>query len=194
MAHELPIAGQPPRERADAVRNRARVLAAAAEVFAAHGVAGLTLDAVARAAGVGKGTVVRRFGDKSGLVVALLDERERRLQDAMMFGPPPLGPGAPPKERVLAFLDAYLRFLEADLELCTLSETASPGARYRIGAYRFWHQHLSLLCADRSDPEHLAHALLAVVASELVSALRAEGYDWDRIGAGVRELAGRVLA
>lgn len=194
MTHELPIAGQPPRERADAARNRARVLAAAAELHAKHGVDGLTLDAVARAAGVGKGTVVRRFGDKSGLVVALLDARERELQDAMLFGPPPLGPGAPPKERVLAFLDAYLRYLAENLELSTLSETASPGARYRIGVYRFWHQHLRLLCAGKPDPDHLAHALLATLAGELNTALVDAGYDWDRIRAGVRDLAERALS
>lgn len=194
MTHELPIAGRPPRERADAARNRARVLAAAAELHGKHGVDGLTLDAVARAAGVGKGTVVRRFGDKSGLVVALLDARERELQDAMLFGPPPLGPGAPPKERVLAFLDAYLRYLAENLELSTLSETASPGARYRIGAYRFWHQHLRLLCSEKPDPDHLAHALLAMLAGELNTALVDAGYDWDRIRAGVRDLAERALS
>lgn len=189
----LPVLGQPPRERADAARNRVRVLAAAAEVFAAHGVDGLTLDAVARAAGVGKGTVVRRFGDKSGLVVALLDEREKELQAAMLSGPPPLGPGAPPADRVRAFLDAYLAYLAENLELSRLSETASPGARYRIGAYRFWHQHLRLLCVDLPDAGHVAHILLAALGGELNAALLDAGYDWDRIRAGVRDLADRVL-
>lgn len=189
----LPVLGQPPRERADAARNRARVLAAAAEVFAAHGVDGLTLDAVARAAGVGKGTVVRRFGDKSGLVVALLDEREKELQAAMLSGPPPLGPGAPPADRVRAFLDAYLAYLAQNLELSRLSETASPGARYRIGAYRFWHQHLRLLCVDLPDADHVAHILLAALGGELNAALLDAGYDWDRVRAGVRDLADRVL-
>lgn len=193
MTYELPVAGQPPRERADAARNRAKVLAAAAEVYAAGGVDALTLDAVARAAGVGKGTVVRRFGDKSGLVVALLDARERELQQAMLSGPPPLGPGAPASQRVLAFLDAYLSYLAENLELSTLSETASPGARYRIGAYRFWHQHLTLLCVATPDPAHLAHLLLAAVAGELNTALVDEGYEWSRIRAGVRYLAERAL-
>lgn len=193
MTFELPVAGQPPRERADAARNRAKVLAAAAEVYAAGGVEALTLDAVARAAGVGKGTVVRRFGDKSGLVVALLDARERELQQAMLSGPPPLGPGAPADQRVLAFLDAYLTYLAENLQLSTLSETASPGARYRIGVYWFWHQHLTLLCAGTPDPQHLAHLLLAAVAGELNTALVDEGYDWNRIRAGVRYLAERAL-
>lgn len=60
--------------RADAERNRQRVLAAAREVFARRGLeAGL--DEIARHAGVGTGTVYRRFPDKTALVTALFEER-----------------------------------------------------------------------------------------------------------------------
>lgn len=136
----LPVAfGRPPiKERADAARNRRRVLAAAAELVAERGVEGLSLDAVAVRAGVGKGTVFRRFVDKSGLAVALLDDRERALQQEVLAGPPPLGPGAPAGRRLHAFLAAYLDYAADNLELVRMSETASPGARYRIGSYRFW--------------------------------------------------------
>lgn len=161
----------PPKERADAARNRAKVLAAAAELFAAHGVESVSMDAIAAAAGVGKGTLFRRFGDKAGLAVALLDERERELQDAILFGPAPLGPGAPPGDRLCAFADAYLDFTLAHLPLVRMSETASPGARYRIGAYRFWHRHLTILLDGESDPEGLAHALLASLGAEHLMAV-----------------------
>jgi len=77
----LELRSSPPRERADAARNRAAVLNAAAELFREHGVDNVSMDAVAAAAGVGKGTLFRRFGDKAGLAVALLDERERKLQE-----------------------------------------------------------------------------------------------------------------
>ncbi|MEU5847344.1 TetR/AcrR family transcriptional regulator [Saccharopolyspora shandongensis] len=187
------IASRPPQERADAARNRQRVLSAAAGLFAEHGVDGVTMDAVAQAAGVGKGTVFRRFGDKSGLVAALLDERERALQDAVLTGPPPLGPGAADAERVLAFLDAYVDYLAEHLELVRLSETAAPGARYRIGSYRFWHRHLTLHCGAAADPEHLAHALLAAVDADLNFTLREADYSWERLRAGVRDLAEHAL-
>src|SRR3954471_19846352 len=60
--------------RADAERNRRRILAAAREVFARRGLdAGL--DEIARHAGVGTGTVYRRFPDKNKLVEALFEER-----------------------------------------------------------------------------------------------------------------------
>src|SRR5688572_8574547 len=98
---ELPLAGAPRAERADAARNRRRVLETAAGMFAERGVEAVAMDDIARAAGVGKGTLFRRFGDRRGLLRALLDEAERRLQDDVLGGPPPLGPGAPPAERLL---------------------------------------------------------------------------------------------
>ncbi|KAB2342224.1 TetR family transcriptional regulator [Actinomadura rudentiformis] len=177
----------PPKERADAARNRAKVLAAAAELFAAHGVESVSMDAVAAAAGVGKGTLFRRFGDKAGLAVALLDERERELQDAILFGPAPLGPGVPSADRLRAFADAYLDFVLAHLPLVRMSETASPGARYRIGAYRFWHRHLTLLLDGESDPEALAHALLASLGAEHLMAV-VDDLGADRARNAVRAL------
>jgi AcrR family transcriptional regulator len=60
--------------RRDAERNRQRILAAAADVFTERGL-DVTLDDVARHAGVGVGTVYRRFPDKASLADALFDER-----------------------------------------------------------------------------------------------------------------------
>ncbi|CRK59625.1 Transcriptional regulator, TetR family [Alloactinosynnema sp. L-07] len=58
--------------RADAERNRVRVVIAARELFASHGL-DVTLDDVARHAGVGVGTVYRRFPNKEALVLAVFD-------------------------------------------------------------------------------------------------------------------------
>src|SRR5919106_4825012 len=112
MADEssLPVAGRPRRERADAARNRERVLAAARRLFAERGVANVTMEQIARAAGVGKGTVFHRFGDRAGLALALLDDGERELQEAVLHGRPPLGPGAPARERLLGLVEALPGF------------------------------------------------------------------------------------
>ncbi|MEV7179578.1 helix-turn-helix domain-containing protein [Kitasatospora sp. NPDC093679] len=188
----------PPVERADAARNRAAVLQAAARLFAEHGAEAVSMDQVAAAAGVGKGTLFRRFGDRSGLAAALLDARERDLQEAILRGPAPLGPGPgdgpdpDPADRLTAFTDAYLDHLLAHLDLVRMSETAARGARYRIGAYRFWHRHAAILLAGRSeDPDHDAHALLAPLAAEHVAALLPELGE-QRIRAGARRLAARL--
>ncbi len=92
---ELPVVGGPLPERADAARNRQKILEAARRLFAEHGPAEVTMEAVAGEAGVGKGTVFRRFGDRGALLEALLDEQERQLQERILRGPSPLGPGAP---------------------------------------------------------------------------------------------------
>lgn len=178
----------PPRERADAARNRAAVLAAAGRLFAERGVAAVSMDQVAAAAGVGKGTIFRRFGDKSGLAAALLDARERALQEAILRGPPPLGPGAEPQERLAAFAGAYLDYLLEHLDLVRMSETATPGARYRIGSYRFWHRHAAILLGGTPDPDHAAHALLAGLAAEHVAAILPELGE-KRLRAGITRLA-----
>ncbi|MDQ3717287.1 MAG: TetR/AcrR family transcriptional regulator [Actinomycetota bacterium] len=180
---ELPVLGSGViRERADAARNRLRILAAAERLFRTHGVAGVTMDDVAAQAGVGKGTLYRRFGDKGGLAVALLDQRERELQQRMLSGPPPLGPGAPAADRLSAFVRAYLDLVEAQLDLVLLSETSTPGARLRTGAHAFWRQHCRYLLAeaDATDPELRADVLLACLAAEQVRYwLRDEQRDLD---------------
>ncbi|WP_198167033.1 TetR/AcrR family transcriptional regulator [Microbispora sp. ATCC PTA-5024] len=190
------MGGPPARERADAARNRRKVLEAAAALFREHGVEAVSMDAVAARAEVGKGTLFRRFGDKSGLVAALLDEQERDLQERILSGPPPLGPGAGAAERVRAFVAAYADYLFGHLDLLRVSETASAGARYRIGAYRFWHLHLSILLAEarpEADAGYLAHALLAPLAAEHVTAVLRER-DPAQIKAGLTGLAAAVTA
>ena len=72
MAHRSP--------RADGVRNRARILAAASEAFARHG-AEVPLDAIAALAGVGPGTVHRHFPTKQALLAAVVAERLDRLAE-----------------------------------------------------------------------------------------------------------------
>ncbi|WP_240506641.1 TetR/AcrR family transcriptional regulator [Thermoactinospora rubra] len=182
-----PQPGPPKRERADAARNREKVLKAAARLFRDKGVDAVSMDAIAAEAGVGKGTLFRRFGDKSGLAVALLDSRESELQAAILSGPPPLGPGAPAPDRLAAFAEAYLGYLFDHLDLVRMSETASPGARYRIGAYRFWHRHVAILLAEArpgADADVLAHVLLAALAAEAAGVMREE-YGEARVRAAV---------
>src|SRR4051794_35820186 len=66
--------------RADAARNRARVLEVAYETFAAEGL-GVPIDEIARRAGVGAGTVYRHFATKEELYSAVVEDRLRRIID-----------------------------------------------------------------------------------------------------------------
>ena len=161
--------------RADAALNRKRILDAARQLADARGARGLTIAEVADRAGVGKATVIRRFGDKAALVSALLGEEERRLQEELIRGKPPLGPGVPAVERAEAFLTALAKLYLRELELVYASETAAPGARYRIGAYAAWRQHLMLLVREAKpelDAALVAHLLLAPLAAESLAEIR----------------------
>jgi AcrR family transcriptional regulator len=199
MADEkpLPLLGVRAPSRADAQRNREKVLAAARRLFAERGVGNVTIDQVARAAGVGKGTVFHRFGDRAGLVMALVDDDERALQEQILRGGPPLGPDAPPAERLVALFDALLDLLERYGDLLRDSEASRAGARYDSGAYAAWHQHAAILIAEARpgyDAPVLAHLLLAPLAAEHFTHLTEhEGVDLGRIRAALRELVVRVL-
>jgi hypothetical protein len=109
----------------------------------------------------------------------------------MISGPPPLGPDADPAARLQAFFDAYLVFLEENLDLVYVSETASPRARYQVGSYHFWYTHVRILLTQihpQIDVAYTAHALLASVAADLVGALIEDGFTFPRIRGGVRAL------
>ncbi len=166
---ELPVVDAEPRERADAQRNREKVLSAAERLFACHGVENVSMDAIAAAAGVGKGTLFRRFGDRAGLARALLQEHTRALQEAIIRGPAPLGPGASPQERLKAMARAQLSLLEEHADLMAAGEAGRPGARFRTGPYSFLRLHVGLLIREadpEADWEILTDVLLAPLATE----------------------------
>jgi AcrR family transcriptional regulator len=187
----LPIAGGNPVERADAARNRQKILRAAAELAATRGPDALALDEVAAAAGVGVGTVYRRFPDRGALAQALLDSQEREFQEAFINGPPPLGPGAPAQDRIRAFLHAFVDRLETQGTLLMVAETETPDARFVTGAYRLHHSHLAGLITEAKpdvDAHFLADALLAPLAAAQFVHQRENGMTVQRIKAGFDQL------
>ncbi|SDP09691.1 TetR/AcrR family transcriptional regulator [Actinacidiphila guanduensis] len=104
-------------ERADAARNRAHLLDTARALMAEHGATKVTMDGLAASSGLGKGTVFRRFGSRAGIFRALLEDEETKLQQAVLSGPPPLGPGAAPLERLIAYGAARVDFLFDNYEI-----------------------------------------------------------------------------
>jgi len=180
-------------ERADAARNRARVLAAAAELFTTRDPRTVTMDDIAKAAGVGRATVYRRYPDTGSIAVALLDEHERALQERLLRGEPPLGPGAPPASRLAAFYAAMIKLLDAHAELVLGTETG--GARFAIGAYGFWstHVHSLLVEAGITQPDVMVDVLLAPLAAEVYVHQRAGGLTSEQITAALGRLAHAAL-
>ena len=109
--------GVPPAERADAARNRRHLLATARAMLAEQGPDKLTMDGLAERACLGKGTVFRRFGSRTGIFAALLDDVERAFQQEVLTGPPPLGHGALPLNRLIAYGRARIGFLITHCEI-----------------------------------------------------------------------------
>lgn len=155
-------------ERADARRNREAILSAAAGLVHEQGAERLRIADVARVAGLGAGSIYRAVGSKSGLLLALLDEHERQLQEAIIRGAPPLGPGAPPDERLTAFVSALHDLVVRQRETLMAADQASALAPLRTGAHRAWHLHLRLLLAELrpdADSDVLAEVLLAPLSA-----------------------------
>ena len=191
----LPIVGQEVRERSDAARNRQALLEAAQQLVDHCGVDAVTMDAVAEAAGVGKGTVFRRFRSRAGLMAALLDQFESDWQAGVIGGPPPLGPGAPPYERLLAFGRSRL---EQNLRGTALIRAAASAPTRNYAVYSFAATHLRYLLDQlevAGDIALLATDLLAPLEVVILEQqIDIEGMDVERIAAGWEDLAERIIA
>ncbi|ASW91520.1 TetR/AcrR family transcriptional regulator [Mycobacterium marseillense] len=196
---ELPmcVPQLPAQERGDAVRNRALLLDAARRLVTERGADAVTMDDIAAAAGVGKGTLFRRFGSRAGLMMVLLDEDERASQEAFLFGPPPLGPDAPPLDRLVAFGRERMRFAHTHHALLSAANR-DPRTRYGPPA-AVLRRHVRVLLASAKTTGDLvaqADALLALLDTDYVEhqlsdgghSLQTLGNAWESLA---RKLCGR---
>jgi len=196
--------GSPRAERADAARNRRLLLVTAREIIAGQGAGQLTMDGLAERAGLGKGTVFRRFGTRAGIFQALLDDDERDFQKQVLAGPPPLGPGAPPLDRLIAYGRARIDFLIGHREIAR----AALDGRERIPAgsqtpmsrehIRFLLREMSLGADPKTDLDVLATQLTAALDGPLLLYLssailtQAAPQVSERLGRGWEDLIHRV--
>ncbi|WP_369243955.1 TetR/AcrR family transcriptional regulator [Streptomyces sp. R41] len=191
---ELATPGTAPQLRADAARNRARLLEAAARLVEEHGVDKVTMEAVATAASVGKGTVFRRFGDRTGLLMALLDHTEQQFQTAFISGPPPMGPGASPVERLHAFGCRALRNASEQLDLYLAAEP-DPSRRFSSAPYRVRFMHVCMLLRQTTpstDIELVAQTLMSYLDPALIHHLtRQRSMSLERLESGWHDLVDR---
>ena len=194
------IWGAPHPERADAARNRVHLLTTARQMLAEQGAARLTMDGLAERAGLGKGTVFRRFGTRAGIFQALLDDDEREFQQRVLSGPPPLGPGAAPLERLIAYGRARAVFMvrRRDIARAALDGSqptpAGPRTPMSQAHIRVLLSQLSLGGADLDMLTiQLAAALDGPVLLYLSSGELADADEVERrIGQAWQDLAERV--
>jgi AcrR family transcriptional regulator len=188
--------------RQDAVRNRRAILLATEELLSRHRPDEVTIEQVALAAGVGKGTVFHRFGNRMGLMVALMQERALELGEAVQSGEPPLGPGAPPRERLLAFLAAVVEVVGRNKGLLAalgreVATMPNPhdGPAHEHPIYAAWHNHVSTLLSEARpnlDADLLAGLLLAGLHSDPILRLLERG-ETTRLTTALQTLAQAIL-
>jgi len=165
----------PATERKDAARNRQKILAAARALMERGGLDGVCMDELARAAGVGKGTLYRRFADKHALFRALLDDDERHLQEAVRvrFG---LDKTATPTVRLLTLWSALVDFVfdHRDVLAAAERESRSRVALLDSAPYHWRHVELArglVRCGvDATQAERVAAAWVQMLAAEVVRA------------------------
>ncbi|MFD4460583.1 TetR/AcrR family transcriptional regulator [Nocardia sp. NPDC058480] len=184
--------------RKDAARNRNAVLAAADTLFArGESPDDITMADIAAAAGVGKGTLFRAFGDRAGLLRALYEARLEPIRKAIEAGPPPLGPATPPHQRVPALLDAVLCFKLDNRRLALALEESGSGSPYQAEHYVRWHGLVQAVLEQipgLTDSDFTAHALLAATRADLVEQLAGqERMPRERMRTQLANFANRVL-
>jgi AcrR family transcriptional regulator len=165
--------GQPQGERTDAARNREHLLEVAREMVAEHGAGKVTMDGLAERACLGKGTVFRRFGTRAGIFRALLDADELLFQDDVMRGPPPLGPGAAPVPRLVAYGRARIAFLLDHFAIARA--TLDRNGPVPAGGADFTRIHIRMLLGEArlgiADLDNLAVQLTAALEGPVMLAL-----------------------
>lgn len=184
------------KERADAARNRSAILDATRALLVEYGADALTMDRVAAAAGVGKGTIFHRFGSRAGLLYALVAEPAETLMAAISDGPPPLGPGAPAGERLLAFFDAMTSMMADNVELMAAYRVAPMDPHPRTAEFHgTWDRHITTLLHEVRpdlDAAVTGRLLLSTLGGELASGMVRAGQT-DELRASVRTIVESVL-
>ncbi|APA98134.1 TetR/AcrR family transcriptional regulator [Nocardia seriolae] len=152
------------------------------------------MERIAAAAGVAKGTLFHRFGSRAGLLHELIAEGAFGLMDAVRSGPPPLGPGAPAGERLLAYFDAMTRLIADDIEISVAYRAIPPHPRAEE-LHLFWAAHITALLHEVRpdlDAEVVGGLLLAPLGGEVVPHLVRAGQT-DRLLKSVRQLVESVI-
>lgn len=189
-------------ERRDAAANRQLILETAEQLFAQHGVGHVSMADIAQAAGVGKGTLYRRFANKGELCLALMDTQMAEFQNSMLSRMQQMSArGVPKLEQLDQFLDALVHFTDTHSPLLCVAQREGllQGADGNLQMPHFWQYMtvngllkaavLSGELSSELDLEYLADALLAPLKADIFRFQRqVRNFSLARISAGVRTL------
>jgi AcrR family transcriptional regulator len=190
-------------ERSDAAANRALILETAEKLFATQGVAEVSMADIAEAAGVGKGTLYRRFANKGELCLALMDSQMREFQDNILARLRQMTINDEPKlVQLSSFLEALVYFSDAHAPLlCEIQKAGSLREEVESSLDRplYW-QYLTVNAllgaavdkgevSPETDVDYLTEALLAPLTADAFRFQRqVRSFTLERISAGLCQL------
>ncbi|MFJ4830795.1 TetR/AcrR family transcriptional regulator [Streptomyces sp. NPDC088747] len=176
---------------------RDRILGAADELLTASTAPGaVTMDAIAAAAGVGKGTLFRAFGNRDGLLDALFAARLAPWREEFHRAGSPIGPDVPAAERVVSILEQLLNFkLEnpALLAAREMNATSLLSAPHYVWVHGVLRDLLEQAGFQAQSAEYTAHLLLGGLQVELITTLKASGCSEADIRHALVSAARRLL-
>lgn len=190
-------------ERRDAAENRQLVLAAASRLFATHGVESVCMSEIAKEAGVGKGTLYRRFASKGELCLALLDSELRQFQnDVIGAFQSQVRNGVSVCQRLNWFVEQAVSFTCSHLPLMVeISEVGSENTVQDINQPHFWMEmtvrgHLlqmqerGEIPADTDlDLDYIASAILAPLDARILKIhINQRHYSQAQISSGIQTI------
>ncbi|MEZ4642919.1 MAG: TetR/AcrR family transcriptional regulator [Chloroflexota bacterium] len=198
----LPEAGSDTKsERRDAAANRALILETAERLFNQHGVANVNMADIAQAAGVGKGTLYRRFTNKGELCLALMDTQMTEFQERMLARFRQMtAKGFSYLEQLEEFIDSLVYFTDTHQPLlCEVQREGFFVGSTDLTLPHFW-QYMTvngLLQRAAAAGEIVPDLDIAYVADALLAPLKIDifrfqrerrGFSLERISAGLRSI------
>jgi AcrR family transcriptional regulator len=185
-------------QRSDARENRQRLLEAAKELFGQQGVEATSMQEIAKAAGVGQGTLYRHFADKAELCHALIEEDIAAFQARLEVVLASNWVIASPMERLDLLISEKVKLVESHLPLLAVMDLSNKSKRSGPGSFYHWqreqivallHEAVELGELAPLDVEYTTEALLAILSPRLYSHQHNElGYTSERVIAGIRRL------
>lgn len=176
-------------KRADAVANRELILRTAERLFEAEGVEAVSMSQIARAAGVGKGTLYRAFPGKGDLCIALMDEDLRQFQERTFTLLGELQ-ARPALEQLMAFLRSTVRFFDRHAPLMCEAQAHGVGLQTRpemnaTAVHGWFHVTVTLLLRrSQAEGDVRAEADSPYLADLILSPLNPTLFRYQRQVAG----------
>ncbi len=195
MSSDNLITPDPQPNRADAIKNRERLIATARRLFAEHGVEAVSMTAIAEAAGVGKGTLYRHFENKGVLTQVLLDSHQRELQERTLERLRST-PGQP-ADNLHWFLTQVVEFVDEYAEMLCIGVQASGLTTLTHPAHIWWRLTIRGLLerlGTVGDLDYATDTLYIMLDAHVVYYQRAsQGYSLGQVIEGIVTLASQLV-